>query len=138
MANEGLGTDNAICAEEFIEAVRAQLLADNPGHPEVAAKVDQPLVQKNFAPLAQAVFRIATARAQVRSGMADDAEFWTWVAVAGDWLADLANWQQAVTAAFEQWIPVASPEQALRGAVLAAPSPGTPPLPPTTLTGRVE
>lgn len=138
MANEGLGTDKTICAEEFIEAVRAQLAIDNPDHPEVASKADQPLVQKNFAPFAEAVFRITTARARTRSEIEDDPAFWNWMAAAGDWLQNLSNWQQAVTQSFADWTPAAAAEQQLRAALLAAPPPGQPPQPPDELLGRVE
>jgi hypothetical protein len=138
MANEGLGSTSAICAEEFIEAVRAQLLADNPGAPEVAAKADQPAVQKNFGPFAQAVFRIATARARVRSTAEHDAAFWEWMAAVTAWADAMAGWQQAVTAAFDGWTPAGPAEQTLRDAVLAAPAPGDAPAAPTEMTGRIE
>jgi hypothetical protein len=138
MANEGLGPTREICVEEFIEAVRAQLLADNPGKPEVAAKADHPAVQKNFAPFAEAVFRIATARARVRSSGEDDAAFWDWVAAIAAWADAMATWQQVLTAAFANWTPAGAAEQTLRAAVLAAPAPGDAPVAPAEIVGRIE
>ena len=138
MANEGLGSTNEICAEEFIAAVRAQLVADNPGKPEIAAKADHPAVQKNFGPFAQAVYRIATARARVHSIAEHDPPFWQWIAELTAWCHEMADWQQAVTTAFQNWTPAGSAEQALRSAVLAAPPPGTVPVAPVEFVGRVE
>lgn len=50
-----LGTDNTICKNEFIAAVRANLEAEKPGS---GSNADNPDVQKMYGMLAQAVYQI--------------------------------------------------------------------------------
>lgn len=136
---DGLGPDNSICITEFIEAARAQVLADNPDNPEAADNLDDPQVRSNFEPLGMAVYQIATARARTISDATADADFWSWVAAVNDWLQALAAWQQSLDTAFANWAPAQPAEQNLRNELLNAPDPGAPPAtPPDTLEGRIE
>lgn len=127
MPPAGLGSDSAVCVTAFIESMRAQVLADNPGDPDAAKNLDLPQVQKNFAPLGEAVYRIATAHAQTVSDAGADAAFWAWVGATNSWMASLSKWQQGVTTAFTAWAAATPAEKALRAAVIAVPAPGAPP-----------
>lgn len=131
-----LGSDNTICKNELIEAMRARLTADDPA---TAAGVDREDVRKNFSALGEAVYRIVTVRADTVSDSASDAAFWQWIADAQAWLEALAAWQQGVAEAFAAWTPTQAAEQTLKAAVKALPSPGTPPAgAPATAKGRIE
>jgi len=139
MPLQGLGPDTTVCVGEFIEAMRAQVIADNPDNPDAGDKLDSPLVQKNFAPLGEAVYRILTDPARLRSDAATDAAFWQWVAEVNGWLADLAAWRQGVTEAFAAWNPTGQADRDLRDQLLAIPEPAPPPArEPSSLTGRIE
>lgn len=139
MAHDGLGPDKTICKTEFIEAMRAQVLADNPDHPDAAENLDLPEVQRNFAPLGDAVYRIATQRAMTVSHAGDDAAFWKWVADLGAWIEAVSDWQQGVARAVASWTPTNPAEKAFKNAILALPNPGLPPAStPTRLNGRIE
>ena len=129
-----LGTDNVVCKDEFVAAMRQRLDAD--GLPGI--NVDRPDVNKNLAALGQAVFRIATVHAQTTSSAAHDVAFWQWITDVAAWLAAVDAWQNGVTAAFTAWTPATAPETALRTQLLAVPAPGAPPAAaPATLSGRV-
>jgi hypothetical protein len=131
-----LGADHTGCTTEFIEAMRARLVEDDPG---AGANVDQEPIKKNFAALGLAVYRIATVRAETASDGAADAEFWAWVAGVQDWLGQLAAWQAGVVQAFTNWAPAEPAEVNLRTLVRAVPSPGPPPgAAPVRLRGRIE
>ena len=112
-----LGADNAVCKQEFVEAMRP-IAGDN---------VDLPQVQDNLGALGTAVFRISTLRATTVSDAGADAAFWAWVSA-------LAAWQLGVVAAVTAWTPVTAPEQSLRTALLAL---AAVPTPPTRQTGRI-
>ena len=129
-----LGSDNAVCKKEFVEAMRARLAIDDPA---LAATVDKPGAQKNLGAMGQAVFKIATEHAQTMSEPATDAVFWAWIQAVNAWLTGAAKWQQDVRAAFNSFAPATPAEQSLRNAVLAATLPGNPPAPPTALRGKI-
>jgi hypothetical protein len=112
-----LGADNAICKQEFVDAMRP-IAGDN---------VDIPQIQDNLGALGTAVFRISTVQATTVSDAAADAAFWAWV-------SGIAAWQSGVAAAVTGWTPATAPEQALRTALLAIPSP---PAAPTQQNGRI-
>jgi hypothetical protein len=130
-----LGTDNTTCKTEFVEAMRARLVADDlPGE-----NVDRDDVQKNLGALGQAVFRIATVHAQTNSNAVTDTTFWQWINQVNAWLSALSTWQQGVAQAFANWTPTQPAEQALKTQLVAVPNPGLPPASaPTSLSGRIE
>lgn len=129
-----LGSDNTVCKNEFVEAMRARLAIDDPA---LAATVDKPGAQKNLGAMGQAVFKIATEHAQTVSEPTTDAAFWAWVQAVNVWLAGAARWQQDVRAAFNAYAPATPAEQSLRNAILGAALPGNPPAPPTALRGKI-
>ena len=132
----GLGSDEETCKNEFIEAMRARLEAEEPGS---GANVDEPAVQENLGALGLAVFSILTVHAETISNLSTDNDFWQWVADVNTWLSELENWQQGVAQAFASWTPVQPAEQDLKTALLAVPSPGSAPTQaPTTLKGKIE
>ena len=124
MTNMSLGSDNTVCANEFITAMRNRL---NQLNPPQGANVDDPNVRPNLVALGQAVFEILTADAQIHSDAASDATFWVWIAAVNAWLGKLSTWQAGLTAAFSAYAPATAPEIGLRTAVLAVASPGAPP-----------
>lgn len=129
-----LGTDNAVCKSEFVDAMRQRLNDDGLN----GGNVDDPSVNKNFGALAEAVFRIATVHAQTTSSSAADAAFWQWVSDVAAWLGAVDAWQNGVTAAFTAWTPATAPEIALKTALLAVPAPGPAPVAaPAALGGRI-
>jgi hypothetical protein len=131
----GLGPDREICKTEFVEAMRARLIAEDPS---AGANVDTPPIQANFGALGQAIYRIATVHAETASDAASDAAFWQWVSDVNAWLAALSNWQNGVALAFAAWAPTLPAEQALRAALTAVAGPGVlPAVTPTGLRGRI-
>jgi hypothetical protein len=131
----GLGTDNTICTSEFIEAMRAKLEAEEPGS---GKDMDNPDVQKNFVPFGQAVYRIATVRADLASDATADAVFWQWVSDVNTWLKGLSAWQKGVAQAFSAWSPTLPAEVNLRSALIAVAQPGPPPaVAPSGLKGKI-
>jgi hypothetical protein len=130
-----LGPDNQICKDEFIEAMRQRLMADDPA---MAGNVDQEDVQKNLGALGLAVYRIATVHADVRADAAADPDFWDWVADVDAWMQAMATWQSGVRAAVQAWSPTQPAEQDLRDALLALADPGAPPPAPSELRGKIE
>lgn len=132
----GLGTDNTICKTEFIEAMRERLEAEEAG---LGANVDKPAVQKNLGAMGLAIYRIATMHAETVSGLSTDQSFWKWVADVNSWLLELENWRQGMAQAFANWSPTLPAEQALKAALMAMPSPGSPPAQaPTDLKGKIK
>jgi hypothetical protein len=131
-----LGLDKTIAATEFVEAMRARLVAQNP---TLGPNVDDPAVRPNLEALGQAVFKIATVHAETVANGASDAQFWAWVAGVQAWVTDLAAWQTGVRAAFNAWTPAQPAEQTLKAALLAVPDPPAPPAAaPTALRGTIE
>lgn len=132
----GLGPDNGICKTEFVEAMRARLIADDP---KAGDNVDREDVQKNLGALGLAVYRIATVHAETNSDAATDAAFWQWVSDVNAWLSKLSTWQKGVAQAFAAWTPTLPAEQALKTALIAVSDPGSPPASaPTALKGEIE
>ena len=131
-----LGADNAICRDEFIDAMFQRLEDEEPG---LGENVREPGVEKNLTALGEAVFQILTGHAETVSDVTEDAGFWQWVTEVNTWLAALATWQQSVDQAFANWVPTQPAEQNLRADLIAVPDPGAPPiLTPTSLRGRIE
>jgi hypothetical protein len=130
-----LGSDNTVCAGEFVEAMRARLDALSP---PAGGNVDDSNVKPNLVALGQAVFRILTADAQTFSDASSDAAFWLWVASVNAWLGRLSAWQVGVAAAFSGWAPATAPDLALKTALTAVVAPGAPPTAPSSLTGVVK
>lgn len=131
-----LGPNNAIAATEFVEAMRARLIAQDPA---LGPNVDDPAVRPNLEALGQAVYRIATVHAETVSDAGSDAQFWAWVNGVQTWVTALAAWQTGVRAAFNAWTPTLPAEQALRAALLAVAVPPAPPgAAPTAQRGVVE
>jgi hypothetical protein len=131
----GLGPDNAICKTEFVEAMRARLMQDDP---ELGATVDKPGAQKTLGAQAEAVYQIATVHAESFSDAGADAAFWQWMADLEEWLHSLSDWQSGVRQAFQNWAPVTPAEQNVRASLLAVPSPGAVPSPPDSLQGKIR
>ncbi len=130
-----LGTNNTVCIEAFVEAMRAQLLATDP---ESAHKVDNPIVRQNFEAFGDAVFRITVQEADVRSEMTDDPAFWNWLGALQLWAAQASAWQSGVAAAFAAMNPAAPGALAdLRNDIMALTPPDPPPAAPTALSGRI-
>ncbi|HEX8073047.1 MAG TPA: hypothetical protein VF546_24080 [Pyrinomonadaceae bacterium] len=151
MAQPGLGPNDAVCTQAFIDAMRVPILADLAqaqleGDEEkiksltkALANLDKDEVKKNIRPFGQAVFDIATTKARVTSAAADDAAFWQWIAAVGAWLTALATWQQGVAQAFSAWNAVTAPEKELQQKVADVPAPpAAPPPAPASLAGRLE
>jgi len=131
-----LGSDNTVCAGEFVEAMRARL---NMLNPPAGGNVDDPNVKPNLVALGQAVFQILTVDAQTFSNAASDAAFWAWIAAVNAWLGKLSAWQAGVTAAFNAWAPATAPDQTLKAALAAVAAPGAAPAAaPSQLTGVVK
>ncbi len=131
-----LGADNTICKGEFVEAMRARLVEDDPA---LGTAVDKPGAQKQLGAMGQAVYRIATLHAEATSDGASDREFWEWVAAVAQWTADLGAWQAGVVEAARAWAPTSAREQAFRTALLNLRQPGRPPSePPRQLRGRIR
>lgn len=121
----------ADCHTEFVEAMRARLIADDPAS---GPNVDRPDVRPNLEALGTAVFRILDVH--TASTVAADPTFWAWVASVNAWLNGLSAWQQGVSAAFAAWAPATASETALQTAIAAVAAPGPPPPPggqPTSL-----
>jgi hypothetical protein len=147
MAHEGLGPDYTICKQQFIAAVKDQivrdLLAANPGdsaaEQKATEKIQAPSIQNSFTPMADAVYRIVAVSAKVNADAATDTAFWQWVASVNAWLAALASWQNGVAQAFAAWAPTQPAEQNLKNALMSVTQPGPPPTnAPISLTGRIE
>jgi hypothetical protein len=131
-----LGTDKTIAAKEFVDAMRARLVAQDPS---LGANVDDPAVRPNLEALGQAVFRIATVRAETVSDAASDAAFWQWVGEVQTWVTALAAWQTGLRAAFAAWTPTLPAEVALKAALLLLAVPPVPPTaPPNALRGTIK
>lgn len=130
-----LGPDNSVITQEYVAAMRARLAAENP---ELAANVDDPGVQKNFAALAEALFKVLTLRAETSSSAAADAAFWQWVSSMHTWAQAMSTWQAGVRQAFQGWAPASAPDVTFKNAVLALPSPGAPPAAPASLKGKIQ
>ena len=131
-----LGADNAVCKQEYIDTMRARMEADKPGS---GVNLDNPDVQKTFESFGQAFYRIATVHAETLSDSGADADFWTWINQVSGWLGALATWQVGVAHAFANWSAVGVADQALKSAVTALATPGSPPSPaPTLLRGRIR
>jgi hypothetical protein len=131
-----LGPDNTICKGEFVEAMRARLVEDDPA---LGAAVDKPGAQKQLGAMGQAVYRIATLHAEATADGETDREFWEWVAAVAEWTAALSQWQTGVVDAVRAWAPTAAAERALQTALLRLPDPGRPPSdPPKQLRGRIQ
>lgn len=130
-----LGPDNTLCKDEYVNAMRARLAAESP---ELAANVDNEGVQKNFAALAEALFRVLTVRAETSSDAAADAAFFAWVANLVVWAQGMSTWQTGMRQAFQSWAAPPGADQNFKNAVLALTSPGAPPVAPTSLKGRVK
>jgi hypothetical protein len=132
----GLGPNKEISKNEFIEAMRVRLEADEPG---LGANVDKPDVQKNLGALGLAVFRIATVHAETISDSSTEEDFWDWVSEVNAWLLKLETWQEEVVEAFTNWSPTSTEDQNLRTAIIGAESPGSPPAQaPTVLKGKIK
>jgi hypothetical protein len=129
-----LGADNTICKDEYVAAMRARLDALDP---PLGANVDDPEVEKNFAALAEALFRILTEKAVIQSNAAEDPAFWQWVASMVVWAQAMKDWQAGLHAAFQNWAPVGGADLAFRTAVLALTPPGAVPAAPTSLGGKI-
>ncbi len=121
-----LGTDNAVCKKEFVDAMRAVIEQNHPGQ---GKNVDpgQP-ANDNLGALGTAVFNIATKDAETLSDQAADAVFWQWVAAVQTWIGDVHQ-------AFSGWAAAAGADQTLKANVLAAPFPGTAP---GSMTGVIK
>jgi hypothetical protein len=131
-----LGSDNTICAKEFVDAMRARL---NTLSPPAGGNVDDPSVHANLAALGQSVFRILSVEAQTFSNASSDPAFWVWMAAVNTWLGKLSTWQAGVAAAFNAWAPATTPDQTLKAALVGVAAPGVPPAPaPSSLTGVVR
>jgi hypothetical protein len=131
-----LGSDKAVAATEFVEAMRARLVAQDPA---LGPNVDDPAVRPNLEALGQAVFRIATVHAESVTDTTSDAAFWQWVADVQNWVTALATWQTGLRSAFSAWAPVQPAEQALKTALLAVAVPPAPPsAAPSSLRGAIE
>jgi hypothetical protein len=115
----GLGSDNGICTDEFVAAMRP-IAGDN---------VDLAKVRDNLGALGQAVFQIMTERADTSSNSSLDAAFWAWIEYVD---TVLATWRQA----FTDWTPTQPAEQALKASLVPAPPPARPALP-TALKGEI-
>ena len=132
----GLGADSSVCMTEFIEAMRTIVAADDPG---AAANLDDPNVQKPFAGMALAVYRIATVRAETAASAGTDPVFWHWVAAVNAWLVGLSAWQQGMAGAFASWSPTLPADQTLKSALAAVQGPGAPPAAaPASLKGAIQ
>ncbi len=131
----GLGPNKDRAAQEFIEAMRARLEADEPG---LGANVDQPSVKGNLGALGEAVYNIATVHAETLSDATQDTAFWQWINDVDEWLQEMAAWQQGVTQAFADWAAAGAPDQGLKTAIGALTGPGAPPKPPTSLKGKIQ
>lgn len=131
-----LGSDNKVCKEEFVNAMRARLIAEDP---KLGVNVDLPSVNQNLGALGQAVFLIATTHAETVSDKATDTDFWKWITEVNTWLTALSNWQAGITNAFTAYAPLRPEEQALKNAVLGLSSPGSPPARvPTSQRGKIK
>jgi hypothetical protein len=136
-----LGATNEACVSEVIEAMRSRVLADAPDAStgqQLAQNLDKPEVQRNLAPIGDAVFRILRLRARPTADATTDAAFWQWVADVHARVTAIEAWQQGLAAAFAAWTPASPADVALKQAVsgLPAPSGGFPP-PPKSLAGEV-
>jgi len=130
-----LGSDNTICTNEFVGAMRARLEADKPGS---GANVDLPDVQKNFHALGQAIYHIAVEHAETTSDTTSDQIFWQWVTDVENWLLSLSRWQQDMAKAFQNWQPTQTDDIAIRDAITHIADPGLPPSrQPTSLKGKI-
>jgi hypothetical protein len=128
--------DRTEVKDEFVEAMRARLEADQPGAGENAR---HPEVQKNLDALGWAVIRTLTEHAEPFSDAAADAAFWNWATAVNNWLKALSAWQTGVTNAFKNWTPATAAEANLKNAVVGVPAPGAPPAAaPAALKGRVR
>jgi hypothetical protein len=116
----GLGSDNTVCKQELVDAMR----------PIAGPDVDRVDVQANLGALGQALFRIVHERAETSSDAQADQLFWNWVLYVD---TVVATWRQA----FTDWSPTQPAEQALKGGLLPATLPARPPRP-TALKGAVR
>jgi hypothetical protein len=140
-ARPGLGATNEACVSELIEAMRSRVIADAPDAATgqaLAQNLDKPEVQRNLAPIGDAVFRILTLNARPSADASTDAAFWQWVAAVHARLAAAEAWQQGVAAAFAAWTPVSAADVALKHAVSLLPAPAAAhPSSPSSLAGEV-
>jgi hypothetical protein len=137
----GLGATNEACVAEVIDAMRTRVIADAPDAAtgqQLARNLDQPEVQRNLAPIGDAVFRILTLRAQPVADATTDPAFWQWVADVHTRVAAIEAWQQGLAAAFTAWTPASPADLALKQAVLHLPAPAAGrPAVPTSVVGEV-
>lgn len=119
-----MALDRTKVKDEFVEAMRARLEADQAGSGENAKHPD---VQKNFDALGWAVIRTLTVQAETFSDAGRDAAFWNWVAAVNAWLKALSAWQVGVSNAFKNWAPATPAETNLKNAVVGVAAPGPPP-----------
>jgi hypothetical protein len=131
----GLGPDKEISKTEFVETMRARLEVMQPG---LGTNVDNPDVNQNLGVLGEAVFRIATVRADVISSSVSDSLFWHWVMDVNTWLTNLRTWQKGIMTAVTDWTPTTLPEQNLKAAITALSNPGEPPaFAPAQMKGKI-
>lgn len=131
----GLGPNKDIAKQEFIEAMRARLEAQEAG---LGANVDEPSVNANLAALGEAVYRIITVHAETLSDDGTDHAFWQWVEDVDQWLRRLASWQQGVNTAFTNWAAAGAADLQLKTAITGLQAPGTLPAPPAGLKGKIK
>jgi hypothetical protein len=131
----GLGSDNTVCKDVYVETMRARLESDEPG---LGAAVDKPGAQKNLGAYGEALYRIATEHAETFSDPDADADFWTWIAAVEAWLADMAAWQQGMAAAFNNWDAHGAADQQLKTAITSLSNPASPPPAPASLQGKIR
>ncbi len=132
----GLGNNEEISKNEFIEAMRLRLNTKEVG---LGDNVDDPEVNANLGALGLAVYQILTAHAAVKSDTIIDNNFWAWINDVNEWLTKLSSWQNGIVQTFNNWTPTMPSEIALKEALINVANPGTPPgITPTVLKGKIE
>ncbi|MFI6289872.1 hypothetical protein ACIBCM_34940 [Streptomyces sp. NPDC051018] len=106
----GLGPDQTVTAEEFVEAMRP-IAGDN---------VDLQQVRANLSALGLAVYRTLTVNTDATSDPASDTDFWRWV-------GEVQTWIDGVGTAIDTWAAATAPEAALKAALAAVPAPSAAP-----------
>jgi hypothetical protein len=140
-ARDGLGTTNDRCVGAVIEAMRSRVVADAPDvatGQALAGNLDRPEVQRNLAPIGDAVFRILTQHALTTADASSDPSFWQWLADVHARVAAAEAWQRGLAEAFAAWTAASAADLALKQAVsgLAAAAAVHPPAP-VSLAGKV-
>ncbi|OKY74266.1 MAG: hypothetical protein BM485_14685 [Desulfobulbaceae bacterium DB1] len=131
----GLGPNKNTAKQEFVEAMRARLEAQEAG---LGANVDEPSVNDNLGALGEAVYRILTVHAETLSNDGTDHAFWQWVEDVDTWLGRMASWQLGVNQAFSNWAAAGAADLQLKTAITGLQGPGTPPAPPAQLKGKLK